>query len=177
MSRAGPAGPPPPPPAYHSAAPSTPRPTPPRPASTQPAAPLHHPPRPRPPTQPSSIFQITWQWPPSSASILESNTHASFMYVPILAHALGHGHLYAAFPCQPNGPVFSCSTLGTSIRLHDIVAQQMEYMQENFPGSSWSNISDLGYVQPHNQESYTSEDVHFKVDCVIADMRLRLHRN
>ena len=99
------------------------------------------------------------------------------MYVPILAHALGHGHLYAAFPCQPNGPLFSCSSLGTSVRLHDLVARQMEYMQESFPDISWSHMSDRGYVAQDVQEQYMSEAVRLEVDCLIADMRLRLHRN
>ena len=125
MSRAGPARPPPPPPASHSAAPSTPRPTPPRPASTQPATPLLHPPRPPPPTQPSSIFQTTWQWPPSTASILESSTHASFMYVPILAHALGHIHLYAAFPCQPNGPLQNGRRSAKGVHARELPRQQL----------------------------------------------------
>ena len=124
-----------------------------------------------PPTLNTSIFQATWQWPPTTATLHHSNRHASFIYVPILAHAMDQGHLYTSFPCKITDPSIYCNSLNSSISLYNLVDLQKQHMQQRFPNVAWSQISSGGYINQDLQERYMDDNVRLFVDCIVGEMR------
>jgi hypothetical protein len=116
-------------------------------------------------------FSKTWQWPPTTATLHHSNRHASFIYVPILAHAMDQGHLYTSFPCKITDPSIYCNSLNSSISLYNLVDLQKQHMQQRFPNVAWSQISSGGYINQDLQERYMDDNVRLFVDCIVGEMR------
>ena len=113
-------------------------------------------------------FCRSWCWPPHSAILLEPHLTASFIYVPILAHAFGHGHLYPQFPCKPSDAPFAAAD--TTVRLFDLVEQQRHHLLVCFATTQWHDVSYEGYVQAIVQETLLDEDVRGMADAIVGSL-------
>ena len=113
-------------------------------------------------------FCRSWIWPPTAFTLLLPDLTASFIYVPILAHAFGQGQLYPHFPCASSDAAFVVGD--ATVQLYDLVERQRAHLLSVVPSPLWEYVSYEGYIDAATQENLLDDDVRGWVDAIVSGL-------